>query len=168
MSRKGECWQEKHTQHAPSTKTECDYLNGWIKKRSQMQKSHPRDLAGEHRRKRKKHWEQTGKKWPWPGAHPNLRPMYVLRSVSSQGCEVHVPEERLIPAVAELKRSLILFLLNWVRLVQLDLWNEWSSLIRCSRPAGLKMLICLFVLHFCNLCILTAPLSFWPFDLLKL
>ena len=30
--RRGECRQEKHTQHAPSTKTECDYLNGWIKK----------------------------------------------------------------------------------------------------------------------------------------
>ena len=27
----GECRQQKHTQHAPSTKTECDYLNGWIK-----------------------------------------------------------------------------------------------------------------------------------------
>ena len=41
----------KHTQHAPSTKTECDYLNGWIKKRSYTQKSHPkmvnpRDIAG--------------------------------------------------------------------------------------------------------------------------
>ena len=30
----GECRQQKHTQHTPSTKTECDYLNGWIKKRS--------------------------------------------------------------------------------------------------------------------------------------
>ena len=45
---------KKHTQHAPSTKTECDYLNGWIKKRSHTQKSHPqvvspRDLAGERR-----------------------------------------------------------------------------------------------------------------------
>ena len=28
----GECRKQKHTQHAPSTKTECDYLNGWIKK----------------------------------------------------------------------------------------------------------------------------------------
>ena len=27
----------KHTQHAPSTKTECDYLIGWMKKRSQVQ-----------------------------------------------------------------------------------------------------------------------------------
>ena len=27
----GECWQQKHTQHARSTKTECDCLNGWIK-----------------------------------------------------------------------------------------------------------------------------------------
>ena len=32
----------KNTQHAPSTKTECDYLNGWIRKRSHKQKSHPR------------------------------------------------------------------------------------------------------------------------------
>ena len=45
----GECRQQKHT---PSMKTECDYLNGWIKKRSHMQKSHPkvvnpRDIAGE-------------------------------------------------------------------------------------------------------------------------
>ena len=33
---------KKHTQHAPSTKTECDYLNGWIKKRSHTQKSPPK------------------------------------------------------------------------------------------------------------------------------
>ena len=28
----GECWQQKHTQHAPSLKTDCGYLNSWIKK----------------------------------------------------------------------------------------------------------------------------------------
>ena len=44
----------------PSTKTEYDYLNGWIKKRSHTQKSHPkmvnpRDIAGEHRRRRRSH-----------------------------------------------------------------------------------------------------------------
>ena len=55
----GECRQQKHTQHAPSTKTECDYLNGWIKKRSHTQKSHPkvvnpRDIAGERKKKKKK------------------------------------------------------------------------------------------------------------------
>ena len=33
MSNMGECRQQKHTQHAPSTKTECDYLNDWIKKK---------------------------------------------------------------------------------------------------------------------------------------
>ena len=44
--------QQKHTQHAPSTKTECDYLNGWIKKRSHTQKSHPK--AGERKKKKKK------------------------------------------------------------------------------------------------------------------
>ena len=43
----------------PSTKTECDYLNGWIKKRSHTQKYHPkvvnpRDIAGERKKKKKK------------------------------------------------------------------------------------------------------------------
>ena len=28
-----------HTQHAPSTKTECDYLNGWIKKNGHIRKN---------------------------------------------------------------------------------------------------------------------------------
>ena len=50
---------KKHTQHAPSTKTECDYLNAWIKKWSHTQKSHPkvvnpRDIAGERKKKKKK------------------------------------------------------------------------------------------------------------------
>ena len=56
MSYTGECRQQKHTQHAPSTKTECDYLNGWIRKWSHTQKSHPkvvnpRDIAGERKQK---------------------------------------------------------------------------------------------------------------------
>ena len=42
MSWTGDCRQQKHTQHALSTKTECDTLNGWIKKRSHSQKSHPK------------------------------------------------------------------------------------------------------------------------------
>ena len=54
MSQTGECRQQKHTQHAPSMKMECDYLNGWIK--NHTQKSHPkmvnpRDIAGERRRR---------------------------------------------------------------------------------------------------------------------
>ena len=28
--------KQKHTQHAPSTKTECDYLHGWIKTKQQQ------------------------------------------------------------------------------------------------------------------------------------
>ena len=49
----------KHTQHAPSTKTECDYLNGWIKKMVTDAKiSHkvvnPGDIAGERRRRRRR------------------------------------------------------------------------------------------------------------------
>ena len=42
MSYTGECRQQKHTQHAPFTKTECDYLNGWITKQLHTQKSHPK------------------------------------------------------------------------------------------------------------------------------
>ena len=38
MSWMGECRQQKHTQHTPSTNTRCDYLCGWIKKRSHTQK----------------------------------------------------------------------------------------------------------------------------------
>ena len=55
MSLMGECGQQEHTQLAQSIKMECDYLNGWIKKKkkSHMQKYHPtmvnpRDIAGEH------------------------------------------------------------------------------------------------------------------------
>ena len=40
MSQTGECRQQKHTQHALSTKTECDYLYGWIK--NGHKKSHPK------------------------------------------------------------------------------------------------------------------------------
>ena len=31
--------KKKHTQHKPSTKRECDYLNGWIKKSSHIRKN---------------------------------------------------------------------------------------------------------------------------------
>ena len=34
LSWTGQCWQQKHTQHVPSTKMECDYLYGWIKKKN--------------------------------------------------------------------------------------------------------------------------------------
>ena len=40
MSLTDECRQQKHTQHAPSTKTDCDYLTGRIKKWSHTQDSH--------------------------------------------------------------------------------------------------------------------------------
>ena len=51
MSWTGECQQQQNTQHAPSTKTECDYRYGWIISRPHTQKSHPkkvnpRDIAG--------------------------------------------------------------------------------------------------------------------------
>ena len=68
MSYTGYCWQQKHTQHAQSTKTECDYLSGWIEKQSHKQKSqpktvNPRDIAGERRKRsvqcEKKHAKQV-------------------------------------------------------------------------------------------------------------
>ena len=49
MSKAGECQQQKHTQHAPSTKMECDYLSGWIKKKSHKNPTkncEPKDIAG--------------------------------------------------------------------------------------------------------------------------
>ena len=50
----GECWQQKHTQHVPSMKTKCNYLSGWIRKRSKLSPKmmNPRDLAVEHKRRR--------------------------------------------------------------------------------------------------------------------
>ena len=44
----GECRQQKHTQHAPSMKTECNYLNGWIKKTVTYAKISPK--SGEPQR----------------------------------------------------------------------------------------------------------------------
>ena len=41
----GECQQQKHTQHASSTKMECDYLNDWIRKWPHTQKSHPKSYT---------------------------------------------------------------------------------------------------------------------------
>ena len=38
----GECWQQKHTQHAPYTKTECGYLYGWIQTTDKYEKIWPR------------------------------------------------------------------------------------------------------------------------------
>ena len=48
---------KKHTQHAPSTKTECDYLNGWIKKTVTYAKISPK--SGEPQRYS---WETQKKK----------------------------------------------------------------------------------------------------------
>ena len=43
----GECWEQKHTRHAQSTKTECDNLYGWIKKSKILPKTvKPADIAG--------------------------------------------------------------------------------------------------------------------------
>ena len=51
MSYAGEYQQQKHTQHAPSTKTECDYLYGLIKQLVTNAKVrpkivNPRNIAG--------------------------------------------------------------------------------------------------------------------------
>ena len=46
----------KNTQHAPSTKTECDYLNGWIKNLTQKWYS-----WGTQKRKKKEEEEKKKK-----------------------------------------------------------------------------------------------------------
>ena len=50
MSWADESRQQKHTQHAPSTKTECDCLYGWLIKKGHICKItikmvNPRDIA---------------------------------------------------------------------------------------------------------------------------
>ena len=43
ISSTDECWHQKHIQHAPSTRTECDFLCGWIKKKHEhTQIPHPK------------------------------------------------------------------------------------------------------------------------------
>ena len=61
MSWTGECRQQKHTQHAPSTKMGCDYLNGWIKKqytKISPKMVNPRDPAGNAEEKEEKELKQ--------------------------------------------------------------------------------------------------------------
>ena len=67
MSMMGECRQQKHTKHAPSTKMECDYLNGWIKKPVMYAKISPK--SGEPHRyswgtQKKKNPNKQTKKTP--------------------------------------------------------------------------------------------------------
>ena len=60
----GECQQQKHTQHAPAMKTECDYLYGWIKMVTYTKISpkmvNPRDITGNTEEEE----EQTGQGCP--------------------------------------------------------------------------------------------------------
>ena len=49
-----ECRQQKHTQHASSTKTDCDYLYGWIInshiRKNLPQNGEPQRSSREHKR----------------------------------------------------------------------------------------------------------------------
>ena len=65
----GECLQQKHTQHAPSTKTECDYLNGWIKKTVTYAKISPKRYSWGTQKKQTNKQETTTK-----SPQPNLLP----------------------------------------------------------------------------------------------
>ena len=94
MSWTGECRQQKHTQHAPSTKTECDYLNGWIKKRSHTQKSHPkvvnpRYIAGERKKKKKKP-KKKQKKQPTLNVLYHTTPHHTTHTVAPNH-KIHTP-----------------------------------------------------------------------------
>ena len=64
----GECRKQKHTQHAPSTKTEYDYLNGRIRKWSHTEEKispkvvNPRDTAGNAEENEEEEEEEERKK----------------------------------------------------------------------------------------------------------
>ena len=71
----GECRQQKHTQHSPSVKTECDYLYGWIKKshirKNLTQKTmNFRDRAGDRAGKAEEEEEE--------GRHLGTRPAILI------------------------------------------------------------------------------------------
>ena len=55
MSKVGECRQQEHTQHAPSMKTECDCLFGWIRngqiRKNLTQNDEPQRYIWEYRRR---------------------------------------------------------------------------------------------------------------------
>ena len=58
--------------YAPSTKTECDYLNGWIKKKKTIMYAkispkmvHPRGIAGNAEEKEKEEEEEGDRQWKW-------------------------------------------------------------------------------------------------------
>ena len=84
-------------------KTECDYLNGWIKKRSHTQKSHPkmmspRDIAGERRRRRRRR-----RMWPFSSSsyvrQRCLSPSWKwLSSSAPPGCHKACPSVVLVQA----------------------------------------------------------------------
>ena len=67
----GECRHQKHTQQALSTKSECDYLNGWINKKQKTKNkktvkyanispnmAKPIDILQERRRRRRQDYTQ--------------------------------------------------------------------------------------------------------------
>ena len=62
MSWTGKCRQQKHTQHAPSTKTECDYLNGHICKDLTPNGEPQRYRWGTQKKKEKKKKKKKKKK----------------------------------------------------------------------------------------------------------
>ena len=67
-SETGECRQQKHTQHAPSTKTECGYLCGWIIKRSHTQNLTKNSELQRYswKRRRRKRMERQNFTRGWP------------------------------------------------------------------------------------------------------
>ena len=78
-------------------KTECDYLNGWIKKRSHTQKSHPkvvnpRDIAGE--RKKKQKTPPKNKKTPKPPCSFTSTPCLLSEHVLTCYCHLIVTNRR--------------------------------------------------------------------------
>ena len=70
MSLTGECRQQKHAQHAPSTKMECDHLYVWINNKKHTQKKNKKQKKTKQTNKKKKkersHTQKSYPKWWTP------------------------------------------------------------------------------------------------------
>ena len=91
--RMGECRQQQHTQHAPSTKTKCDYLNGWSEKNSHIRKNltqngEPQKLSWEHRKRRRRSPVQDSQTCSSSGGRLVNQTCFPL-------CRVHTGHEKL-------------------------------------------------------------------------
>ena len=93
----GECLQQKHNQHAPYTKTECDYFNGWIKTshifKNLIQNDEPQIYSWGHTKEEEDEDDQLGNKEEedWGGKPFVANTVVFLQVFSSEQCRTTRP-----------------------------------------------------------------------------